>query len=327
MPLPAISPQILSGIAGQNQNYAQPFAQGRLAGLQLQQGQQALQQGEQQINQAEREQALNKLADFNAVYGNVRDQSSLDVVNQSLEGTGFTNLYPRMDVFDQQFQQVQELSRNLAAKAPEKAGDFMKEERKTASDAVKSIDKRVGDIRSSFDKVKGLHATAKTSRQAAAGMVMNVARLISPGVVTDTDFRVLSGAADPVAAALALITGRDDGIGQALQAYYDPTNPESFNADALLQVAKDVSTAESSTLFDQYDDASARAQRASMPEEQFNTIFGGANKNIEGLRNIVTTELQTGSTPQPQTQAQPQEQPLNEDEKLELERLKQKYGR
>lgn len=134
-------------------------------------------------------------------------------------------------------------------------------------------------------------------------MTMNVARLISPGVVTDRDAAQLSGAQDPMAYVMNLISGKSPDTA-ALLRNYDPFGP-NFDVDGLVNVAKSVTTAEVPALLDQYSQANDRAIRSGMKQRQYRTIFGD-NKNRDFLSDL----LDKAPTEQPvKTPAKPQQAP------------------
>lgn len=181
--------------------------------------------------------------------------------------------------------------RPIAANIKEGGGidpDFLKEERKIGSQTVASLKKRAGDIQSSYGKVEGLIDQIKNdkSRIASGAAIMNLARLISPGVVTDQDFKTMSGAASPLATALALVGGRDPDLAKDLQRYADPTNPELVDADSILKVAGSVVGSEAPIILGQLDEAEQRGKRSGMNQRQYDTIFGGTG-SIRQLSKFV----------------------------------------
>ena len=169
--------------------------------------------------------------------------------------------------------------------------DFLKEERQIASSTNTALRKRASVISSSIGKIESLIPQIKNgSRAAAGGAIMSLARLISPGVVTDADFQAMSGAADPVATLMARLTEKGDTgkpLLEALQAAYDPTNPDLINADAILNIAKSVVGAEVPSILQEYKESDSRARRSGMDQRQYNTIFGDS-ESITGLSRYVS---------------------------------------
>ena len=172
--------------------------------------------------------------------------------------------------------------------------EFAKEQRKVAQDSVKDIDKRAGEIRSSIGKVEGLESQMRNkNRQAIAAGIMNVARLISPGVVTDTDFQNLSGAQNPLALAFDIISGRNPDVAKQLGRYVDPTNPETFDVDGLMSVATSVAASEAPVIMDQFAQARSQAERAGLRPNAIDAIFGD-KPNIEAIMSIKPREAPKG---------------------------------
>ena len=167
--------------------------------------------------------------------------------------------------------------------------EFLKEERKVARDSVTDFNKRASEIRSSYGKVETVLNSGPLNRMKIASAMTSMARLLSPGIVTNQDFQNLSDSADPVALVLSTLTGKGDagkGIATELQKYYDPTNPELFDKESFLQTALSVAGAEIPTLLGSFEDAKSRAQRAGLRQRAIDTAFG-ENKNIKALTDMI----------------------------------------
>ena len=175
-------------------------------------------------------------------------------------------------------------------KAQEKvASEFRKEERQVARTTVTNFNKRATEIRSSFGKVESILNSGKLSRMKIASAMTSMARLLSPGIVTEQDFQNLSNAANPIAEALSIITGKGaEGakVAENLQRFYDPTNPDLFDKKGFLDTARNVAGAEIPALMDTFNDARDRAGRAGVSEKALNTNFG-QNKNFDFLSNML----------------------------------------
>lgn len=171
--------------------------------------------------------------------------------------------------------------------------EFAKEERKYASQVVNDVNKKAGDLRSAYGKVEGLRDQAMGgSRQARAGMIINVARLLSPGIVTDKDFQALTGGADPIQTTMAYIADKNADVGNMLASYVDPLG-QSFDGDALLGVARSALLPEAQSLFDRYSDAETRAQTAKMKAGEYDTMFSG-RKNLDELNSLLAGDQAPG---------------------------------
>ena len=167
--------------------------------------------------------------------------------------------------------------------------EFRKEERQVARTAVTNFNKRATEIRSSFGKVESILNSGKLSRMKIASAMTSMARLLSPGIVTEQDFQNLSNAANPIAEALSIITGKGaEGakVAENLQRFYDPTNPDLFDKKGFLDTARNVAGAEIPALMDTFNDARDRARRAGVSEKALDTNFG-QNKNFNFLTNML----------------------------------------
>ena len=189
----------------------------------------------------------------------------------------------------------------LSQLAPEDTfKEFKTEERKTASQAVKSINSRAGSIRGSYGKLERLNKQAKSSkagsteqRSAINSMIANVVRLNSPGIVSETELQTYTGGQSTPAALLAFLKGEGINV-DAWSAGIDASG--NADPDALLRIGQNLILAEASPLFDQYDDAKNRAATAKLSDRAQATIFG-ESKNLNALRDLtkkVATPTATG---------------------------------
>jgi len=153
---------------------------------------------------------------------------------------------------------------------------------------VKDFNKRSTTIRGAYGKMQKLHGKAKAGdRTAAAGMVMSLSRLFSPGVVTDKDVQQIAAAQNPWSMFLDILADKKNaGVPGAADfaKYIDPIG--NVNADSLLAVANDVALAEAPALISSYQSAADIAQRSGLPQRQYHTIFGG-NQNLDYLQTLL----------------------------------------
>lgn len=153
---------------------------------------------------------------------------------------------------------------------------FLEEERKFIRSGIDRLNKQASELTTNYGKLERLAPQVKLgNRQAAAGMIMSLARIMSPGIVTDTDFQAFSG--NPMtypAQALALVSSRDSEVGQMLSSFIDPTNPETFDVEGVLGAANAAIGAAAPSVFGQYDSYSSRADRAGLGDRQKNTLLG-----------------------------------------------------
>jgi len=175
-----------------------------------------------------------------------------------------------------------------AYKAQRGGGDnkeFRKEERKNASQDLRSFNKEAKQMRTDYGKLKGLAEQAKGgSRGARNAMVVSLARLVSPGIVTETEASALSGGQNTLQYVLGVLKGKDPTSTEGIERYVDPYG-DSFDSDGLLKVGESVVASSRKPLIDAYESSRDRASRAGISPSAFNTNFG-ENKNYDFLRSF-----------------------------------------
>ena len=190
--------------------------------------------------------------------------------------------------------------------------DWQKSEWDIAKTETKDIKKRAGVINSSLKKIEGLasHMTPDglLPRTAINAGIMSLARMISPGVVTDKDAAAVAGVGTPSQQLYQVFaTGIENALGKGdkvaaekfrkaqidLERSLDPANPYTFNVEGFKKIAKTVAGAEASTIQAQWNDASSRAQRSGMSKKVYDTNFGGMSSLISSLDEL--TEDSGGS--------------------------------
>ena len=178
--------------------------------------------------------------------------------------------------------------------------EFRKEERAAARKTVDNFDKRASDIRSAFGKIDSLvnKPKEKLSRTDVSAAITSLARLVSPGIVTDKDFQSLVGTGGSFAEISAALTGRGGDfatLGDQLQRAVDPTNPDLFNQEAFLTTARSVASAEVPALIDQFQGARDRAINSGLSEQAIVSIFD-KNRNRLALNELLNVEQPTPTT-------------------------------
>jgi hypothetical protein len=119
---------------------------------------------------------------------------------------------------------------------------------------VSKINDNLAEIAGAYSKVISLEPAMRAGdRGAINAAIMNVARLISPGVVTDQDARALSGTDTNIGAIYGFLQGRGFDTDQFLK-IYDPTNPEVFSVDNLMTMAKNITSSSVPTYQNQLAD-------------------------------------------------------------------------
>ena len=138
-------------------------------------------------------------------------------------------------------------------------------------------------------------------RRAAATLVTVLARLASPGVVTDRDFANFGGGVDLQAyiqaeaarggdfSVLKDFMSQRTSLPQEILTGIDPTNPENFDYDGIMRIANGLVTSSGQTILDGmaslFSEASGYSQ--ARPEEM-NAAFGEtSNRNINKLGSMV----------------------------------------
>ena len=203
---------------------------------------------------------------------------------------------------------------------------FLEEIRSESYKARNRFNTRSEAVRGGYEKMKAVYDAAKSGdRTAMATMTMSLARLVSPGVVTDKDVQQISGAANPWAATLNFIAGKTDKAPELrdLAKYYDPVG--NIDADSMFAVGTNIALAEAPGLLSSYQSAKSMATRSNMPENQYYTIFGD-NDNESYLNQLLqnpTIQIEPKEPPKPQpTKEQKARQkadkarPVNERDKL-----------
>ena len=162
--------------------------------------------------------------------------------------------------------------------------DFLKEERKNASQDVRAFDTKVRALRGSYEKLSGLSDEAKAgNRGARNAMVVTLARLISPGIVTETEASALSGGQTTMQAVIQKLTGKDVELDAILRGL-DPYG-ETFDAEGLLRTGESVVASGRQPLIDMYDRSLKRATDSGMSARALKTNFG-TNKNYDYLSSF-----------------------------------------
>lgn len=174
--------------------------------------------------------------------------------------------------------------------------EFLNEERKYAKESVTGLKKRASEVNTSYNKIDGLMSTirdpevpAATKRIAIASAITNLARILSPGIVTDRDFANLTGGSTSVGAVLSYVKDKDANLANVLEGYaknLDPTNPAIFDPEGFLQVATKAVASEAPTILQGYQEAQERATTAGMSKRAYDTNFG-SSESILSLRKFL----------------------------------------
>jgi hypothetical protein len=138
---------------------------------------------------------------------------------------------------------------------------------------------------------------------------MNVARLISPGVVTDRDAAAFSGASKTATEIMNFLSGKGVDM-NAIMTIVDPTNPETFNVDALLDVARNVTSSAFPSIQAQFDDQKRIAEIYKASDAFMKSYFNQGK--LQEQANAIMSNLK------PQTAQQQVVDVRSEEEALKL---------
>ena len=155
-----------------------------------------------------------------------------------------------------------------------------------AKSGLESWNKNASEVIAAYDKVMGLEPEIRGGKNRAAinAAIMNVARLISPGVVTDKDATAMSGAPSPYEAVAYAINNLSISEEQFMRVV-DPLNPTFFNADALLSVARSVTSSQIPSLMNTRDDLANVASQYNASDRFLNSYLG-ESKTFKNLKEI-----------------------------------------
>jgi len=157
--------------------------------------------------------------------------------------------------------------------------------RKIAEQA-QGLNKGIDEVTTAFNKVVGLEKEMRAGNRGAINAgIMNVARLISPGVVTDRDAAQLSGANTSIGLMYEFLQGQGVDM-EALLKVYDPSNPETFNVDALMATAKNVTAAAIPSIMSGYSDLESTATNFQAPSAMMRSFFDPESRRMKSLKKI-----------------------------------------
>jgi hypothetical protein len=170
--------------------------------------------------------------------------------------------------------------------------------RKIAEGAIR-LDNEIDAVATSFNKITGLEEDMRAgNRGSINAAIMNLARLISPGVVTDRDVQQLSGAETQIGLIYNTLRGKGVDMDQILKVY-DPSNPETFDVDALMSTARNVTSAAIPAILRGYEDEKTRATEFQAPSAYMRAYFNPESSRMKSMLEI--QELVQGANPEPVT--------------------------
>jgi hypothetical protein len=169
--------------------------------------------------------------------------------------------------------------------------DTMEGNNKLAADAVTGFNK-LESLSGFIKKAQDPNATdmeKRSGRQAAATILTIMARMASPGVVTDRDFANQAGGQSLQAGVIDYIRnlGQSDPQVASLLASFDPTNPELLDVDALVGQARGLITGQAPSILSTYASQKQRAQAYNPSRTFMSAEFGSDSaRNIRDLINV-----------------------------------------
>ena len=153
--------------------------------------------------------------------------------------------------------------------------------------AARARNKNVDEVTTAYNKVTGLEQQMRNGSRAAINAgIMNVARLISPGVVTDRDAAALSGAETSVGALFSFLQGKGVDMDQLIR-IVDPANPDTFDVDQLINVAKSVTASAIPSILTGFEEGRNEAIQYSAPEAMMKSLFAEDSPRMKALQDII----------------------------------------
>lgn len=152
---------------------------------------------------------------------------------------------------------------------------------------ARALNKQIDEVTTAYNKVLGLESQMRNKSRAAINAgIMNVARLISPGVVTDRDAAALSGAETSVGALFNFLQGKGVDVNQLVR-IVDPANPETFNVDQLMNVAKSVTASSIPSLLTGIQENRVEAVQYQAPQAMMRSLFSEDSPRMKSLQEIM----------------------------------------
>jgi hypothetical protein len=152
------------------------------------------------------------------------------------------------------------------------------------------------EISDAYNKLKGLEAGMRAgNRSAINAAIMQTARLISPGVVTDADARAFAAAPTITEAVNNLIRNKNMPSLNQLTQIFDPTNPDVFDPDQLLFTANAAVTSKVPTLLNSFKNERKAAETYNAPQAFITANFVDQSQiaELEKIRKELGASTQT----------------------------------
>lgn len=138
----------------------------------------------------------------------------------------------------------------------------------------------------------------RAGRTALGTIQTLMARMASPGVVTEQDFRTQAGAASLQSEIINKLTslGKSDANLAAVMASFDPTNPESVDVDLIIDQAKALTKGTATGLLNDFAGLRSISDTYGFSDKFRESYFGGDSaRNLGKLGEIVDPQFDTRS--------------------------------
>ena len=165
--------------------------------------------------------------------------------------------------------------------------EFRRSELGKIAGTARGYNKQIDEVTTAYNKVLGLESQMRDgSRAAINAAIMNVARLISPGVVTDRDAAALSGAETSVGALFSFLQGKGVDVDQLIR-IVDPANPDTFDVDQLMNVAKSATAASIPSILSGIEENKIEAIQYRAPDAMMRSLFAEDSPRMKSLQDII----------------------------------------
>lgn len=186
--------------------------------------------------------------------------------------------------------------------------DELKSQREKLTSSMKGIKDSSSATLDTYKKIESLTAAVVAAQQQGAsdrvlragrtalGTIQTLmARMASPGVVTDADFRTQAGAQSLSAAAMGFLQG--SGINQsAIMATFDATDPLTVDPNLIMQQAKALAAGSTSTLLNNFASNRRIADIYQMSPQFKDSYFkGDAARNLRTLGGLANPDFDSVS--------------------------------
>lgn len=166
-----------------------------------------------------------------------------------------------------------------------------------ALDGYNKLDSLAQAVRNA--QVQGATDQERRAGRTALGTIQTLmARMASPGVVTEQDFRTQAGAASLQSEIINKLTslGRSDANLAAIMASFDPTNPESVDVDLIIEQAKALTKGTATGLLNDFAGLRSISDTYGFSDKFRESYFGGDSaRNLGKLGEIVDPQFDTRS--------------------------------